>query len=494
MRSRLLLLLPLGGLLLLGGCAGKQKPEEAPLPEVTDTGAEASTPEIPTDAVARAPEPEVRRESESSSEMPPPRERPEPEVEEKEAAPEPPPPPPKKKRTSRGQSAFDAGVRANAKGDLTTAEGHFLEAVTKDDQLEWGWYNLGAIREHKGDVSGARTAYRQALQVKADFTEASANLTALLVRQDKIEEAERDLRRRIARYPAELEFRNLLAGILVVRGGQKNLDAAFTEARKVLKADERNVGAMIVLGQVFYEQGKLELAGSVLENAVQIDPSHAQAHNLRGFVFLAQKERDKAFQAFKRAAELRPDFPEAHINYGAFLNQAQSFDEAVQELELAVKYAPKRPDAHLNLGNAYRGAGEHQKALAEYKRVQELDPRSADALFNLGLLYLDAPLEGIEILPRLKKAREYFERYQAAGGKDERISLFIGDADKAINKEERRIERERKAALRKAQEEAEAKERAAERASSSRLGEEEEEDPGPGTGGSTLGAGDEEEK
>jgi Tfp pilus assembly protein PilF len=312
----------------------------------------------------------------------------------------------------------------------------------------------------------------------------------------KVAEAERDLRRRIAKYPGQLDLRNLLGAVLITRGGRKNLDAAFTEARKVLKVDERNVGAMIVLGQVFYHQGKLELAESVLDNAAKIAPNDAQVHNLRGFVFIAQKERDKAFQEFKQAASLREDFPDAHINYGAFLNQSQSFDEAVRELELAVRYAPELPAAHLNLGNAYRGAGKPQKALAEYHLVQKLDPKNTDVLFNLGLLYLDAPIEGIATLDRLKKAREYFDRYKAAGGADERLSLYVGDVDKAIKKEERRIERERKAALRKAKEEAEKARMAKERASSSRLGEEDEDAPAPAPaagakgGGSTLGEDD----
>ncbi len=489
MRSRSLqsvaLLTGTGLLLLGGGCSGKQKGEV--MPEV-ETGAEAITPEIPLDAPP-APTPEAQPTAAMPVSKPRPKEKARP-APEPETAPALPPRP--KKRVSRGSKPFDAGVRATARGDLLAAEGHFLEAVTKDDQLEWGWYNLALVREQKGDVSGAKSAYRQALQVKPDFAEAAANLTASQIRRGKVEEAERDLRRRIAKYPAQLEFRNLLAGILVVRGGRSNLEAAFTEARKVLKADERNVGAMIVLGQVFYRQGKTELAGSVLDNAAQIDPSNAQAHNLRGFVFLAQKERDKAFLQFKKAAELRPDFPEAHINYGAFLNQSQSFDEAVRELELAVKYAPKMATAHLNLGNAYRGAGQHKKAMAEYHRVQELDPRSADALFNLGLLYLDAPLEGLSALDRLKKARDYFDRYKAAGGQDERVSLYIGDADKAIKKEERRVDRERKASLRRAKEAVEAKETAAERASSSRLGgdddEDEDEDSAGSSTGSTLGS------
>ncbi len=361
-------------------------------------------------------------------------------------------PRPPARRETPGRAAFEAGVAAASRQDWATAERHFQEAVARDARLEWGWYNLGVVREHQAKYDEAEEAYRKALEIRPDFTEAAANLTRLLAARNQAPLAERELRRWIQAHPEALGLRNQLAQALVYQGSPDKLEQAFTEARKVLKADERNVGAMIVLAQVFYKQKKYELAGSVLDNALKIEPNNAVAHLLRGFVYLTQKDRKKAFQSFKTAATLRGDLVEAQINYGAFLNEAQDWEKAVAALEMAKKYAPQRADVYLNLGNAYRGAGRAKDALEAYRMVQKLEPQNREVLFNLGLLHLDSELPGVDTLSRLQTAKIYFERYKNAGGHDERLDALIKDAERAIGKEKRRLEREAKERLRAAEE------------------------------------------
>src|SRR6185312_8521953 len=109
-------------------------------------------------------------------------------------------------------------------------------------------------------------------------------------------------------------------------------------AKKVLKKDERNIDAMLSLGEIWYEQKKFELAKKVLGNAKEIDATVPEVWNLLAFVYLALDLRPSALDAFRKASALREDFPEAHNNLGAMLNEANDCDGATRELETAVKF------------------------------------------------------------------------------------------------------------------------------------------------------------
>jgi tetratricopeptide (TPR) repeat protein len=115
-----------------------------------------------------------------------------------------------------------------------------------------------------------------------------------------------------------------------------------------------------------------------------------------------------------------------------------------------VNAAPDFVEARLNLGNAYRGKQELTKALSQYKQVVKLKPDLADTYYNLAVLHLDSELPNMPAADRLQAAIAYFDQYRQKGGKDDRIDQYVKDARKGIDKEQRRVERERKDQLKKA--------------------------------------------
>jgi tetratricopeptide (TPR) repeat protein len=164
---------------------------------------------------------------------------------------------------------------------------------------------------------------------------------------------------------------------------------------------------------------------------------------------LALKMRPAALEDFKQAVALKPDFIEARNNLGALLNETQDYGAAVQQLQEAVLISPDFVAARLNLGNAYRGQGQYAKASEEYRHVLRLKPDLVDAYYNLAILHLDTELPQTDAIERLKTAITYFDQYRTHGGKDARIDAYLKDANKGIEKEQRRRDRERKEQLKK---------------------------------------------
>lgn len=344
------------------------------------------------------------------------------------------------------QARFKEGVSAASSGDLAAAERAFHEVLDRDPKAAYAWTNLGLIDERRGDTEKAEKDYRRALGIDVTQDVAWDYLTRLSCRTRRCPQIERELKNLIAKHPAAIGPRNALVYAMTQQG---NLEAAATEAKKVLKADERNVRAMQLLANIYFRESKIELARLVLENARTIDANDAATHNALGLVFLQLKQRPQALESFRQASLLKPDFAEARNNFGSMLNDAQDFEAAVKELEAAVAAAPGFLLAHLNLGNAYRGLQQVDKALAEYKKVQSQRPELADVYFNLGVTHLDQDVAGLDVTQRLKTAIGYFDQYKDKGGKDERVEQYVKDANKGLEKEERRKEREKKDQLRK---------------------------------------------
>jgi tetratricopeptide (TPR) repeat protein len=351
----------------------------------------------------------------------------------------------------RAKAAFAEGVRLEASGDLAAAAASFDGAFAADPKLSFAGYDAGLLRERLGDEAGARTAYVAVLDANPGFGPAAQNLARMDVRAGRIEEAERAVRARLEKSPEAVGLRIALAETLLAAG---KLGASEEESRRALKADEKNVPAMVNLATVYYRKNRFELARMVLENARQVNDADPAVWNRLGFVETALGNRPQALESFKTAAALRPDYPEAHANYGALLADAEDFAAAVTELELAVKYAPRSAQTWMNLGNAYRGTKAFDRAEAAYKKALELDPGLVDVHYDLAVLYLDGEKPGTSTLARLEQALAFFDTYEAKGGKEPRIAEYRKDAGRAMEREKKRLVREERDRLRK---EAEAK-------------------------------------
>ncbi len=367
--------------------------------------------------------------------------------------------PPKATQDPQVRDAFARALEASTKGDSMTAERELRRVVDRDSKLDYAWTNLGVVYERQALLDQAEKAYRRALEVKPDQDAAWDYLTRLYCRTGRSAQIEAQLRGKITEFPGSLGLRTALVVALV---HTNKLEVAANEAKKVLKADERNVRAMQLLAQIYYREQKFELAKMVLENARAVGPNDASTHNALGLVNLALKQKPAALENFRQAATLKPDFAEARNNYGTMLNEAQDYESAVRELEGAVNAAPDFANARLNLGNAYRGKQDNAKAISQYKQVLKLRPDLADTYFNLAILHLDSDVPNMDAVERYKTALSYFDQYRGKGGKDDRVEQYVKDANKGIEKEERRREREKKDQLKRVEREAADKKKAEE--------------------------------
>ena len=197
----------------------------------------------------------------------------------------------------------------------------------------------------------------------------------------------------------------------------------YLEARamlqKALELDPEYIPAYINLGLVLFSGlGEFDAARKVLEQAVQIQPTRADAHHLLGKVYLHQQRLPEAIKALGQATLLKPqDWEHAHWLGLAYL-RADSLVAAAGAFRNAARRAPWDPKPHLHLAQLYASKGQHEQAVKEQALFERLSlvqnrvelyekkvadyPENARAHYLLGLTYVE---QG-----RLALGLQFFER------------------------------------------------------------------------------------
>ncbi|MFH1129878.1 MAG: tetratricopeptide repeat protein [Pseudomonadota bacterium] len=239
----------------------------------------------------------------------------------------------------------------------------------------------------------------------------------------------------------------------LVRQGQ--YEKAIQQCKAALRRSEKHTPAMIVMARAYFHLGKTEFAEAICDIALGIDPNIGKCFNIKGFIALKNENMPLALTHFKNATVVQPSFGPAWLNLGAQYLKAKNYEAAIPALEKAVQLMPSRAETHLNLGSAYRGNKEVVKAQNCFAEALRLKNNNyPDAYFNLGILYLDADsFPGMDRLHQLNTAMSHLNRYKQIAGfriKDDPVDSFILDTQRAFQREQRRLMREKQKAERAA--------------------------------------------
>lgn len=348
--------------------------------------------------------------------------------------------------SSKAKKTFDEGLRAAATNDINLAETSFEQALKRDPDAYPALYNLGVLADRAGNEGDAINYYRRALRVLPDYEAAARGITTIQIRRRQVQDAVATVEPLANEYRANLEMQALYAEVLVEA---RRLDEAWMAARRALKCDERFVPALVALVKASRAQGRDELADSILEQAMQVDPGVAELYFLQGEKLKAEPGRlREAMAAYERAVELRPSYAEARMALGIQLLAGGNYPGALSHFQAAERLVPTLPAVHVNLGDAYRATKQWTEAQRAYRRSLELQGNLPEAHYGLGLLFLTAAgdFPGLDELSAYEKAVDEFKTYRGEMGprlaKDDQSEEYLRDLDRMIKRVRRRMERE----------------------------------------------------
>ena len=155
-------------------------------------------------------------------------------------------------------------------------------------------------------------------------------------------------------------------------------------------------------GVMLKQQGEFTAAAACYEQAVELEPSFAEAHFNLGLLRRDLGRVELAVDSLETTATLRPDLPVVLFELGQlYLTQLRWID-AERVFERLRQLEPANLDVAISLAVAWQQQARLPDAAALYQQVLQEQPRHAVALTNLGNIW--------KAQGKLKEAISCFER------------------------------------------------------------------------------------
>jgi tetratricopeptide (TPR) repeat protein len=269
---------------------------------------------------------------------------------------------------------------------------------------------------HRGQRVSAVRTYESAhrLDSKSDVPLTGMALAWLELGQPAHARAALD--RVLARHPANLEARLLLARVLAAEG---NAQAALNGIEQVIAADPQDWRAHDYHGRVLWQLGQFADAVKAFGTCLRINPLALDPRLALASVLTTQKDFVTAEAEYQHGVRLFQENPEALNKIAAHMAEHGHAKKAIELFQTLADAVPEsRSNMMVNIGNAQLQLGDSQSAANSYQKAVKADPTNALAYSRLGDLETDNG--------RNDKAADYYARacefdpknstYQASAG------------------------------------------------------------------------------
>jgi len=172
-------------------------------------------------------------------------------------------------------------------------------------------YNLAALLQSKGQLSGAIAAYRGALQAEPRNPVAHNSLGAAFMMQGRLTDAIGQLRECLRLDPGYLNAHYNLAKALAATD---DLDGAAKEYAIVLEKQPEDTDAHAGLGTIEFKQRKYRSALAHFLEAARLNPRNAEIQANLGTLLAITGDLPAAAEAFEQALRIDPNQEAARAN------------------------------------------------------------------------------------------------------------------------------------------------------------------------------------
>jgi len=371
--------------------------------------------------------------------------------------------------------------RKRTQEGLTTAIGHFENAVAIDPNYAAGWSGLAdgwhmlANYEYVDHLTGnakADTASLMALELDPNLAEAQTSRGLVLRGQTMYHEAEKHFLKAIELNPGypwahiwygsvlkalgrneesaeqdqlAYELDPLSPAVIHTLARESRIAGNTEEAEEYLKAiqelEPSSGPAFQELTALYFDAGDTVRALEIADRMIQRIPDNWQSYNNKAWRLLQLGRLDEAQAMYLKSIEMAPDLWAPYFYYAFFfIDGRYDIEEAIRWLEKAVELDSLQARVRSNYAHFLRVAGRMDESIEQCKKVMELAPYDPDSYRAYGWAIGNG-------LHRYEEAIEYMERALEMNPRHENshtsISLMyanIGRFDEALAAINRAIE------------------------------------------------------
>jgi len=311
---------------------------------------------------------------------------------------------------------YHQAISAIQSQDFQQAESLLQQAITEFPAYAEAHHLLGIVQyQRTQDPSTAIPPILQAVQLHPNFAQAHYDLGLLLLKQDKMKEAELVIQQALTLYPGFWEARLTRAKIFDQIG---ETDKAIQEYEIVLKQESLVSEALFHLAYHLVQRNQKDRAQELLTRLTTHDPQHAEGWYLLGRLSEQNQRFEQAIDAYTHVVQIVPDHSVAHYNLGVLYQQDKQPQQAIKHFQRVTQLKPTDAEAYVNLGVLLVAEKQFNQAEEAYQKGLALQPNSVEGQFNMGAFYEFHKAD-------LDKAKYHYQKFLNLGGSDVRIQTLM---------------------------------------------------------------------
>lgn len=275
---------------------------------------------------------------------------------------------------------FAFNLEANALPEL--ADEVYRMAARLDPQAPEAPYRLGKRALDAKRYDDALRYFQQALERRADLSDARYGLGLVYIAQGQTAQAEAELKRLLHEAPDSPEA-HVHLGALYMRTGRPQ--AAVDAYRQAILLQPQAAKTYHHLSMALAAQGKTAEAEAQLQQAVRLDPTYAPAHNDLGTLYAERGDIDRAIASFQAAVQADAKAVEPHYNLAMAYGERGDTAGMIRVLHDTLRLDPQHREAQLHLGVGYLQQDEALAAMTHLQALTQLAPEMAEAHYFLAV-------------------------------------------------------------------------------------------------------------
>ncbi|MDB5969817.1 MAG: hypothetical protein JWQ90_2267 [Hydrocarboniphaga sp.] len=247
------------------------------------------------------------------------------------------------------------------------------------------YYATALVTLRYDQAAAAEVAARESVRLEPDSRENTLLLIGVLVKQQKIDEADKTLDALTKRNKKESGDLRLAYAKLLLESNQR--ERARAQLEKILKENPKNEDALYALGVFNVNDGKLDLAKKQFQSLTKNIERSSDAHFQLGRIAERQKNYEDALNEYKQV-NAGAQALDAAVRRAAVLAQLGRSGEAREMLaEMRAQFPPLAQRLRMAEGEILLEAGKPEEALAAYNDALREAPNDADLLYGRSLVY-----------------------------------------------------------------------------------------------------------
>lgn len=255
-------------------------------------------------------------------------------------------------------SLYDEGLTALMKGDLSTAEKLFKDALELNKDSHLVYHQLGKCYLRQGELTKAEEMFSKAICIQPTHVPTLAELGFVYLLNGDVKKARETFEKSIN---IRHNHGKSLIGISMCEFTSGNWESAYEWAVKSVELGGSHFMALIILGKCakvlgFIEKSEesLQKAEELIGKSVEVSPDQPETYFLRGEIALLEGKYSKALDLFREAekhliSEHRKyyfynevfDLTQILVKQAICLKQLKKVEEAKKIAEKILKLAPE---------------------------------------------------------------------------------------------------------------------------------------------------------